>query len=439
MAEDVIHCGDCLDWLPTLAAGAATGCVTDPPYGLRFMGREWDGAVPGAAYWREVLRVVRPGGVLLAFGGTRTWHRLAVAIEDAGWVIRDTIMWVYGSGFPKSLDISKAIDRAAGAEREVVSETRQAHYDGSIRTVPGAPMRNVYSSRMSASATHTPLTAPATDAAREWEGWGTALKPAWEPIIVAMRPVEGTFAGNALTHGVAGIHVDGGRVGITGTIDPARKGYNQAGCGLPDGVLNRSPIYEGGWGGEYYGAKKPHPDSPRHDARGRWPANVVHDGSGEVVGLFPETGGGGKPQQNLRTASPVPYTGKSRPEYMPYGDTLHGGGTAARFFYCAKASRAERGEGNRHPTVKPLALMRWLVRLVTMPRGTVILDPFCGSGSTLIAARLEGAGFLGCDLDEGACEVARRRLEERCGLPLFEGEHGPAGTGRDSQGRDNDG
>jgi site-specific DNA-methyltransferase (adenine-specific) len=195
----IVHHGDCREVMATLDAESVDAIVSDPPYGLSFMGKGWDHGVPGVEFWTEALRVAKPGAHLLAFGGTRTYHRLACAIEDAGWEIRDCVMWVYGSGFPKSHDVSKAIDKAAGAEREVVGVHRHAHLNKyrSQAATYGTPTNN------------TEETAPATDAARQWSGWGTALKPAWEPIIVARKPPVGTVAENVLTHGTGGINVDG--------------------------------------------------------------------------------------------------------------------------------------------------------------------------------------------------------------------------------------
>lgn len=376
----MIHLGDCREVLAGMAADSADSCVTDPPYGLGFMGKGWDHGVPGVEFWAEVLRVLKPGAHLLAFGGTRTFHRLTVAIEDAGFEIRDCLMWVYGSGFPKSLDISKALDKMAGHWRgrcgEVTIEDQASKGTGYERTDKGEPV---------------------TPEAQQWDGWGTALKPAWEPCIMARKPLVGTVARNVLAYGTGGINVGACRVGDDVT------GWGGGGSALYDGGLSR----EGG------------------DARpvaGRWPANLIHDGSPEVLAGFPES--------------------------------------AARFFYCAKASRAEREAGlealtaahvdpsrqegtpgrespragagrsgkraNTHPTVKPIALMRYLVRLVTPPGG-VVLDPFCGSGSTLCAAVLEGFEPLGIDITPEYIEIARARLAHYSPEP-----HRP--TARDAQG-----
>jgi len=335
--------------MAAMDANSVDAIVTDPPYGLAsgptttledatsgrgFMGKEWDRGVPGVTFWAEALRVAKPGAYLLAFGGTRAFHRMAVAIEDAGWEMRDCCCWVYGSGFPKSLDASKAIDRAAG---EGAGE------------------------------------------ASAWQGWGTALKPAWEPIIMARKPLEGTVAANLLKHGTGAINVDACR------IDGGKRS--------PEFVASLGTIARSG---SLSGAKTPRANLDT--TQGRWPANFMHDGSPEVL--------------------------------EPLGE-------AARFFYCAKTSTADREEGceelaeirrtdgretehhvpnlrtttrhNHHPTVKPTDLMRHLVRLVTPPGG-LVLDPFMGSGSTGKAAILEGARFVGCDLDPAYLEIAEARI-----------------------------
>ena len=348
--------------------------VTDPPYGLAsgptsfledatsgrgFMGKEWDRGVPGPAFWREALRVAKPGAYLLAFGGTRAFHRMAVAIEDAGWEIRDCVCWLYGQGFPKSLNMES-----------------------------------------------------------EWAGWGTALKPAWEPIIMARKPLEGTVAANLLKHGTGALNIDGARVGAEPTVR-----RNTAEMGYHGGNLSAS-----------YATGSP---------QGRWPANLMHDGSDEVVAGFPNAGGGnGLPIHAGAFGQHGRYGKATGATTQSYADS----GSASRFFYCAKASRADREEGceqlptrsgaeatdrqegtaglnspragasrtaeavrNHHPTVKPTELMRYLIRLITPPGGTV-LDPFMGSGSTGKAAMLEGATFRGCDLDPAYLTIAEARI-----------------------------
>jgi site-specific DNA-methyltransferase (adenine-specific) len=402
-----LHHGDCLEVMATMADNSVDAIVTDPPYGLSFMGKNWDHGVPGEAFWREALRVAKPGAHLLAFGGTRTFHRLAVAIEDAGWEIRDTIgmphesgewgdcpwllAWVYGSGFPKSLDVPKAIDKAAGAEREVVG-VHHRHGGGSTKSgsMSGGEL---------GTASELPLTAPATDAARQWSGWGTALKPAWEPIIVARKPLVGTVAENVLTHGTGAINVDGCRVRMSDEdaefiLKTARP--NTAGKHHCGNVMNR-------------------PVSPTVNVSpaGRWPANLIHDGSEEVVGLFPVTTSGSRKQGTYRGTSGSDSIGN----YGLFDSAEINGdsGSAARFFYCAKASKVDRGEGNTHPTVKPTDLMRYLCRLVTPPGG-IVLDPFMGSGSTGKAAILEGFQFIGIEREAEYLAIAEARISHASGL-----------------------
>lgn len=380
--------GDSRDVLKTLPDNSVDSIVTDPPYGLSFMGKKWDYDVPGVDVWVECLRVLKPGGHLLAFAGTRTQHRMACRIEDAGFEIRDMIAWVYGSGFPKSLDVSKAIDKAAGAEREVV---------GTFRTNVGMQGGNFTAGSKTAEVNRT---APSTDAARQWEGWGTALKPAMEPITVARKPFDTTVAENVQKFGTGALNIDGCRVEYSGDSDfeQAHGGNTASGAQI--------------WGNCASG----HKQSDSITRAGRWPANFIHDGSDEVLAAFPVTTSG-KPcgikagnNNNVfgQFAGGIPVTG--------FGDT----GSAARFFYCPKASKADRGEGNTHPTVKPTDLMRYLCRLVTPPGG-VVLDPFMGSGSTGKAAVLEGFDFIGIDREPEHVKTSERRIafaETQRALPV---------------------
>lgn len=323
--------GDCLEVMPTLAADSVHSVVTDPPYGLAFMGKAWDHGVPGSDYWRAVLRVAKPGA-----------HLLATAIEDAGWEIRDCIMWVYGSGFPKSLDVSKAIGNS--------------------------------------------------DAAK-WQGWGTALKPAWEPIIVARRPLAGTVANNVLANGTGGINVGACRVGYDERVASFT---SLAPC--KGNRLGEAGTQE---------ARRGTQGDPKTYI-GRWPANVIHDGSDEVLNQFPHVASGepagikagGKLNCYSEFAGGIPVSG--------YGDE----GSAARFFYCAKASASDREPWNNHPTVKPTALMRYLVRMVT-PAGGIVLDPFYGSGTTGVAAQLEACSAIGIELNPEYVALAKRRVQQR--------------------------
>lgn len=362
-----IICGDCLDVMAGMEPASVDAIVTDPPYGLAFMGKAFDTFKAGDIAMRRnpemdavntgasrqggrqrygdgyqkrqardmrayqdameevfagALRVAKPGAHLLAFGGTRTYHRLTCAIEDAGWEIRDCLGWIYGSGFPKSKNL-----------------------DG---------------------------------------GLGTALKPAWEPIILARAPLTGTVAATVCEHGTGALNIDGCRIGTDD--DRAR----------PPGRTSANT-----W--DLSGRTEP---STSHPA-GRWPANLIHDGSDEVLDIFPMQSGGGQPKR--RGAD----TERNAFGDFAGGDAAPGvgrsSGSASRFFYCAKASRAERGEGNVHPTVKPLALMRYLCRLITPPGG-LVLDPFAGSGSTLIAAVADGFEAVGIEREAAYAEIARQRF-----------------------------
>lgn len=373
MRSPDLYLGDCLFWLAMLPDNSVDAVVTDPPYGLSFMGKKWDYDVPSEAIWRECLRVLKPGGHLLAFAGTRTQHRMAVRIEDAGFEIRDMIAWVYGSGFPKSLDVSKAIDKASGAEREVIGQQVRKN-DRDANSLKMGRVSDVFD-----------ITAPATPEARQWQGWGTALKPALEPITVARKPLVGTVAENVLAHGTGALNIDGCRVDASGGRPLIEsKGEDSRNC----------------YGNGLSGSR-----NAGITTEGRWPANLIHDGSDEVVAGFP-------------------------------GEA---DGSAARFFYCAKASKRDRDEGlggfgkdttddgrntpidnpylrgkteraNVHPTVKPTDLMRYLCRLVTPPGGTV-LDPFMGSGSTGKAAALEGFHFIGMERDADYFTIAQARID----------------------------
>ena len=387
-----LHLGDCLDVLRTLQACSVDAVVTDPPYGLSFMGKRWDYDVPSVEIWAECLRVLKPGGHLLAFAGTRTQHRMAVRIEDAGFEIRDMIAWVYGSGFPKSLDVSKAIDKAAGAEREVVGSRKLT---GTARIVGGqggaTAGRSADAYAESQTRDELLLTAPATPEAQRWAGWGTALKPALEPITVARKPLEGTVAANVLQHGTGALNVDGCRIGTSKNV--------------PASVSKKAPA-------NCYGQFREAGETPGiggHDPNlGRWPANLIHDGSDEVVELFPETASGSWREgmiQHTRTFNVAKGVEAERTREARAADS----GSAARFFYTAKASRQDREDGNCHPTVKPTDLMRYLCRLVTPPGG-IVLDPFMGSGSTGKAAMLEGFEFIGIERDADSFATAQRRI-----------------------------
>ena len=370
MSYQLLH-GDCLDKLKEMDDNSVDAIVTDPPYGLSFMSKKWDYDVPSVEVWRECLRVLKHGGHLLAFAGSRTYHRLVVNVEDAGFEIRDQIMWVYGSGFPKSHNIGHK--------------------------------------------------------AEEWFGWGSALKPAHEPIVVSRKPLIGTIVENVLEHGTGGLNIDACRVQMEGKD------------GGTWGTSNATIDHEGRM---FNGSNNPEYRSQRHSA-GRFPANFIHDGSDEVVSLFPDrkTTWVSPSHQNNREGDFMGSLG--HPKNQGFNDD----GSAARFFYCAKASKAERNAGldhhpskksqhnsggigretsvekrlqegeenaammkNIHPTVKPVDLMKYLCRLITPPNG-IVLDPFMGSGTTGIAATTQGFGFIGIERDEEYIPIARDRIK----------------------------
>lgn len=384
--EDVklIH-GNCLDALKGMQDNSVDSIVTDPPYGLSFMGKKWDYDVPDQAIWEECLRVLKPGGHLLSFAGARTQHRMAVRIEDAGFEIRDMIAWVYGSGFPKSMAVSKAIDKAAGVRGHDSTRFNAVGRQGERRN-SGDKFRSDHLDYVRPQAI--------TDAARQWQGWGTALKPALEPITVARKPLKGTVADNVLEWGTGAINVDGCRVEgqvptmVTGT---SRHGGQFAGGGVSS---SDRPAWEANTGG-------------------RWPANLIHDGSDEVITAFPEAKGQqGKSDDSQRSqANCYGTTSDNGKQYVPRVETDK---SAARFFYCAKTSRKDRGESNNHPTVKPTDLMAYLCRLVTPPGG-VVLDPFMGSGSTGKAAVREGFRFIGIEMDADYLAIAEARISHEAG------------------------
>ncbi len=365
----VVHHGDCLAVMRTMPDSSVDSIVTDPPYGLSFMGKRWDYDVPAVEVWAECLRVLKPGGHLLAFAGTRTQHRMAVRIEDAGFEIRDMIAWVYGSGFPKSHNLTG--DR---------------------------------------------------------QGWGTALKPALEPITVARKPLTGTVAANVLAHGTGALNIDACRVATDENLS--------GGAYAENGRQSVSNSLRQGGGMNVIGASAGEYSQPS----GRWPANLIHDGSEEVLACFPQSQGGAFPKTVVRSNRGGEFCQRFGDEQREDRKEMADAGSAARFFYCAKASRKDRNEGcegmerlmprgsngavnavsenrgsrsgpreNHHPTVKPTDLMRYLCLLVT-PRGGTVLDPFTGSGSTGKAAVLEGFKFIGIEREAEYVEIARARI-----------------------------
>jgi DNA modification methylase len=439
---DRLLVGNCLDTLKTLADASIDSIVTDPPYEMSFMGRTWDST--GIAYqvqlWAECLRVLKPGGYLLAFGGTRTYHRMAVAIEDAGFEIRDSIHWTYGSGFPKSLNVSKAIDKAAGVKGKVVGEKRF----GKTSTGQGAG----WNANAVAATGKQEVRAPATKAAKQWDGWGTALKPSHEPIVVARKPLDGTVADNVQQYGTGAINIDATRIAYQGDYrSPARA----------NGDVNS--------GGSFGAGVIPFDDAKAEQA-GRFPANTLlthnHDCDTtctpncpiELLDQQSGTRQAGAFPKNATVASGEHYDGGwkavSNDERIDMGS-----GGASRFFhnsqwsqaddltpfiYTAKPGKKERNAGldgleakrhsdrvaddlpggdnprnrsneakqNFHPTVKPVQLIRYLIKMVTPPKGTV-LDPFLGSGTTAVAAILEGVEWKGCELTEDYLPIIKGR------------------------------
>ena len=412
--------GDCLVKLKELEDNSVDSIVTDPPYELGFMGKSWDntGIANNVKMWKECLRVLKPGGHLLSFGGTRTYHRMASAIEDAGFEVRDMIEWVYGSGFPKSLNIGKAVDKLQGNEREVVGEQK---LQGTARRMKGGNY-NDFQGEDTADIVNI------TKGTSEWEGWGTALKPAHEPICMARKPLaEKTVAENVLKYGTGGINIDESRVGTEERFNPSNH--------------NKGNIAVTWTGGD---------ETDDRSCVGRFPANLIHDNSEEVRECFPETKSGRagkdghKRKESLNYESNVNYADRSENAGELYGDS----GNASRFFksiiYQAKASKSERNKGcegledkpkvfngksnkpsidmkdvekrfttlpkaNNHPTVKPITLMSYLIKMVT-PKGGIVLDPFAGSGSTLVAAKQNGFDFIGIELTEEYILIIEARL-----------------------------
>jgi DNA modification methylase len=377
----ILH-GNNLDLLKTLPDNSVDSIVTDPPYGLSFMNKKWDYDVPSVELWQEVYRVLKHGGHVLSFGGTRTYHRMVVNMEDAGFEIRDQIMWLYGSGFPKSLNIGKAIDKIQGNEREVVGEMRAG------QTAMGQ------NSGWNKHENKTEI--KITKGGGDWEGWGTALKPANEPICLARKPLsEKSVAENVLKYGTGGINIDGCRVG-----DSLIKGQ-KAGAGFNNvkGFGKNTKIGDK-IANEYIG----------EDVIGRFPANVILD---EEAGIILDQQSGILNKQGIsktdnKSGWQNQYVGGNEVKPIERKLYLDIGG-ASRFFYCAKASKSDRGDGNIHPTVKPTELMRYLCRLITPPNG-IVLDPFMGSGSTGKGAILEGFDFIGMELDAEYVEIAKARI-----------------------------
>jgi len=383
--------GDCLDYMETATENSVDSIVTDPPYAMSIFGKDWDYGIPGKAYWENAMRIVKPGGHMLAFGGSRTFHRLMCVIEDAGWEIRDTIMWVHAEGFPKSYNVGKGIDKflkTGNASWNGTGDSSKGSLGYSKLQYEQGVRPSDYSDR------HQNKTEITEEKAKEWEGWGTALKPAFEIIVIARKPFKGSIAKNTLKHGTGALNIDACRVET----------------GLP---------------------------------QKRWPTNLIHDGSDEVEECFPykksgsPNGVGQFYRRTVNTWGPANINCGGSEEAYRYSDS----GSASRFFYCARASKKDRDEGledmeiarvlgderpsgssyerrglppvyrkNTHPTVKPTKLMRYLCRLVTRPNG-IVFDPFMGSGSTGKGAILEGFSFIGCEKEGEYVEIARKRID----------------------------
>jgi site-specific DNA-methyltransferase (adenine-specific) len=412
------------DWAKNYEGPLFDGILCDPPYELGFMGKSWDSS--GIAFdkdmWADLLRILKPGGHLLAFSGSRTYHRMAVAIEDAGFEIRDMIEYIYGSGFPKSLNIGKAVDKIQGNEREVIGDNPNARnvkrspdsaYARPVDTIPDADMKILSKG-----------TSP-------YEGYGTALKPAHEPCVLARKPIEGTVANNVLKHGTGGLNIDGSRVGY---VDDKDK------------ILGQSARTS-----ERHGNNQVQVSGDRSDRQhitGRFPANLIHDGSDEVVGLFPDTGKSSASNRGLQHTGRHGGLADIGRNIKAGTDTIRGhndnGGSAARFFYTAKASKSERNAGlegfeekatligaaghkinpmtglpvvdvpraNHHPTVKPLSLTKYLANLIKPPSGGRLLVPFSGSGSEMIGALQAGWEYVeGVELTEEYIPIAEARIK----------------------------
>lgn len=478
---------DCIETMKAMPDNSVDSIVTDPPYELGFMGKSWDasGIAFNVEVWREALRVIKPGGHLIAFSGSRTYHRMAVAIEDAGFEIRDQIMWVYGSGFPKSHNVSKGIDKNNGEANRLLKFTTWMRTTGlkakELDEATGTNMGGHYLTSASQPAIPTvalwakirpliadvpewvdelvqrieaerevvgkyetdmgglggerlgnaggEITTASTDAAKQWDGWGTALKPAHEPMVLARKPLIGTVANNVLTHGTGGLNIDGARVA---SPDNDGKVWTRGG----NGVNARSGSKDAQNNPQLNGES----ELVQPNELGRWPANFIHDGSDEVVAGFPDTGKSGVAvrRNGNQSRGMFPVTIAEGSVDVGFNDS----GSAARFFYCAKASKRDRNEGldgfetkrdhdgrkdggvggdnprnrtnnaklNHHPTVKPTTLMQYLVRLVTPPNG-IVLDPFMGSGSTGKACAYEGFDFIGIDQSAEYVAIAQARID----------------------------
>ena len=424
MEQDKIYLGNNLDILKTFPDNSIDSIVTDPPYGINFMNKHWDYDVPRVELWKECLRVLKHGGHILVACGTRTQHRMAVNIEDAGFEIRDIIAWVYGSGFPKSLSVEKAIESHIKNGKSNPKALRKTEQEGNGKSyklkgrnngIMGKPRE--YDRKEFAST---------TEQAKQWQGWGTALKPSMELWTLARKPLKGTVAQNVLEYGVGGLNIDGCRVDFVSEEDKKGSlvGFKSGEIQNTNINFNASPLIKA--------------NNVSEITKGRFPANLIIDNSEEVVALFPETqpssSGGISSGRNFGQN----YDDESIKKLQRTGHDDNGG-SASRFFYTAKASASERNMGlydmpyttvddgrdksidnpfqrgetprkNIHPTVKPLDLMRYLCRLIT-PKGGLVLDPFIGSGTTGIAAKQEKMHYIGIEIDEQYLAIAEARIK----------------------------
>jgi site-specific DNA-methyltransferase (adenine-specific) len=451
--------GDCLDKLKELDDNSVDSIVTDPPYGIAFMAKKWDYDVPSQAIWEECMRVLKPGGHLLSFAGSRTYHRMAVRIEDAGFEIRDQIMWIYGSGFPKSHDVGKNIEKIkvggkanltqVGTKKGLVATN---HNDKAKSSNPsGFSYRTNQKGYSEVATDRTQVNGeiPVYEITNDYKGWGTALKPAHEPIVMARKPLIGTVADNVLEWGVGGINIDGCRIG-EGTGET--KTITQKGAKFK--TWSDDPL-ETRW--HEQGFNKSEGNSYEVKDLGRFPANIILD---EEAGKILDEQSGNKTGQRGVVKGTEPSHSKKNAIYGDYSmvegkfaEPIDELGGASRFFYCPKASKSDRDEGltelqtnskigatfsgnqnvgkiganpnkptqpraNIHPTVKPTELMKYLIRLVT-PKGGVVLDPFMGSGSTGKAAVREGMEFIGIEREEEYYEIAKQRIENETNKRKF--------------------
>jgi len=397
-----LYHGDCLGVMRELEADSIGAMVTDPPYGLSFMGKEWDYDVPSVEVWRECLRILKPGAHALIFAGSRTQHRMAVNVEDAGFALKDTLMWLYGSGFPKSTDISKQIDKAAGKERKGAI---QGGHIGISRS--GGDSTNDKGMVIDRNIPHVigkgELTrgTPATPEAEFWNGWKTHLKPAYEPIILAMKPNDGSYAANALKHGVAGLNIDGCRI----EGDWSRSTTTRSDIRGGNLVRGKVKHWETGKGQQCHSG-------------GRYPANVLLDE--EAARMLDEQSGVSKSRANIRRCAESQNRAMSGKNYKRESRGHQDSGGASRFFYTAKASASEREKFNKHPTVKPLKLITYLLTLLSYSTDIVTLDPFCGSGTMPVACEHLKRRWIACEMEEKYCEIAAKRIEAAASQLSFE-------------------